>query len=118
LLHANIIMMPRLPRHTPSELGSRGADVVAAGAPLEAIVAQALTSYQNHAARSKDAIQTACNLLSTSKGFQQAVLGCEGVVGVGFSLAATESAAAFAGGHLYVKSKRTGFSCCCLIVRS
>jgi hypothetical protein len=81
------------------ETGSCGSDVVAAGAPLEAIVAHALSSYQDHEARSKVAIRSAYNLLSTSKEFQQAVLGCEGAVAVDVSADTPEAAAAFAGGH-------------------
>jgi hypothetical protein len=91
--------MHRLSKHTRLEIGSRGSDIVAAGAPLEAIVAHALTSYQDHEARSKDAIRSACNLLSTSKEFRQAVLGCEGAVAVDVTADTPEAAAAFAGGH-------------------
>jgi hypothetical protein len=99
LLHATIIMRPRLSKHTRFEVGSRGYDISAAGAPLEAIVAHALTSYQGREAHSNDAVRTACKLLNTSKTFQQAVSGCEGAVAVNFSPATTEAAAAFAGGH-------------------
>jgi hypothetical protein len=91
-------MRPRLSKNKFSEVSGRGSDIVAAGAPLEAIVAHALTSYQDHEAHSNNAIRNACNLLRTSKSFQQAVLGCDGAVAVDFSLATTE-AAAFAGGH-------------------
>jgi hypothetical protein len=93
-------MMPTLSDATLSEVGSHGLDIVAAGAPLEAIVGHALTSYQGHEARSMEGVRSACTLLSTSKGFQQAVLGFEGAVAVDFSPATTEAAAGFAGGHL------------------
>jgi hypothetical protein len=86
-------------KHTQVELGSRGSDIVAAGAPLEAIVAHVLTSYQECTEHSKRAIQTACNLLSTAKSLKHAVLSCEGAVAVDFSVATTEAAVAFAGGH-------------------
>jgi hypothetical protein len=66
LLHATI-MRPMLSKHTRLEVGSRGYDIVAAGAPLEAIVVHALTSYQGREAHSKDAIRAACKLPSTSK---------------------------------------------------
>jgi hypothetical protein len=92
-------MRPTLSKRTLVEVGSRGLDVIAAGAPLDAIVRHALSSYQEHKAHSMAAIRSASTLLSTSKDFQQAVLGCEGAVAVGFSPATTEAAAAFAGGH-------------------
>jgi hypothetical protein len=98
-LHANIIMRPRLSKHTRLEVGSRGADIIAAGAPLEAIVAQALTTPKDDKPRSTDAIRSACNLLSSSKGFQQAVSNCGGSVAVDFRPKSTEAAAAFAGGQ-------------------
>jgi hypothetical protein len=114
LLHANTTMTLRLSKHTRFGLGSRGSDITAAGAPLDAIVAHALKSYQDTETHSSnDAIRNACNLLSSSKGFQQSVLACEGAVAVYFSPATTEAAAGFAGGHLHHSAGGLIVACLC-----
>jgi hypothetical protein len=99
MLQPSTTMKPTLSKCTLVEVGSRGSDIISAGGPLEVLVGNALSSYREHEAHSMDAVRNACTLLSTSKGFQQAVLGLEGAVAVDFSPATTEAAAAFAGGH-------------------
>jgi hypothetical protein len=82
-----------------SLVGDPAADIVAAGAPLQAILSHVLASYQHSPADSKDAIRAACNLLSVSRGFRRAIAGCKGLVTLDFSPRTTEAAAQVAGEH-------------------
>jgi hypothetical protein len=73
-------------------------DILAAGAPLQAILGAVLASHSG-SSNPQEASQTACNLLATCKGFQDALLNIHGLIPVKFGPPASFSAAAvFAGG--------------------
>jgi hypothetical protein len=78
--------------------GGSGADVVAACGPLQVIAASVVASHKN----SQEAMQQACNLMATSKGFLSVLKGCRGMLPVNFGPSVTpEAAAGFAGTGSY-----------------
>ncbi|KAF6263782.1 hypothetical protein COO60DRAFT_343418 [Scenedesmus sp. NREL 46B-D3] len=84
-------------------VAGRGADILAAGAPLQVIIRAVLASLSDSSSSSsssssmREASQIACNLIATSKGFQQAVSSLQGLLPVEYGPpASAKQAAAFA----------------------